>query len=105
MVKVLNEVMSEFVENYRSRNYFNEENHNFIDAEANKIIECTQKCLKMRNSVVEEVLDDMQEAMIQDYIENSKAKMQEVMEEEVVIKEDSNDNKSKEKQEESRMEK
>lgn len=106
MVKTLNEAMSEFVENYRSRNYFSEEDHNFIDAEANKIIECTQKCLKMRNSVVEEVLDDMQEAMIRDYIENSKAKMQEAMKEKIILTEEPNDNRSREEQEkEIRMEK
>lgn len=82
MVKIVNKIVSTFILKYKSKNYFNEENYNFVEADANKIIECTQKCLKMRNSIVEQVLNDMQEAMINDYVENSIKGMQKVMQEE-----------------------
>ena len=99
MVSTVNEIVSDFILKYKSKNYFKEKNHNFVEAEANKIIECTQKCLKMRNSIVEEVLDDMQEAMIQDYIDNSRTKMEEAMQEKIILEEDPNDSRSKEERE------
>ena len=106
MLNTVNEVISNFIIKYKGEKSFEEEDQNFIEAEANKIIECTQKCLKMRNSIVEEVLDDMQEAMIQDYIENSKANMNKVMKEKIELKEDPNDTRSEDERiKEIRMEK
>ena len=70
-------IVDEYVTRYKSKKYYNEED-NFVEAEAHKIIDCVQKCLKMRNSVVEELMTKVQDELKEDYCENTKKKMNEI---------------------------
>lgn len=70
-------IVDEYVTRYKSKKYYNEDN-NFVEAEAHKIIDCVQKCLKMRNSVVEELMTKVQDELKEDYCENTKKKMEEI---------------------------
>lgn len=71
-------IVSDYITKYKAKRYYDEENPNFVESEAHKIVDWVQKCLKMRNSVVEEVTKKMQDELIADYCENTKKIMKEI---------------------------
>lgn len=75
--KKVRTIVDNYITKYKSKKYYVEDK-NFVEAEAHKIIDCVQKCLKMRNSVVEELMTKLQAELIEDYCENTNKKMEEI---------------------------
>ena len=70
-------IVDNYITKYKAKKYYVEDK-NFVEAEAHKIIDCVQKCLKMRNSVVEELMTKLQDELKEDYCQNTKEKMKEI---------------------------
>ena len=73
--KTINEILQSSQEEYRRREAEGVDS-NTIASEINKIEEYTQKLTKERKRVVEEIMNDVQEAMINDYVETTKENWQ-----------------------------
>lgn len=75
----INEIVSRNLERYKSSKLFDDESENHsIQSDIHKIIDCVQKRLKTRQSVVEEVMTKIQDKLIDDYCSNTESRFQEI---------------------------
>ena len=74
------EIVTNSIEEFKNtkrKSGVTDENH--INAEAHKIVDCIQKQLKIRQSVIEELMTRVQDKLCNDYIQNSKGKSMDQM--------------------------
>lgn len=76
--KMVREIVTKYITRYRAEKYFANEDKHSIESQTHKIIDCVQKCLKMRNSVIEELTTMMQEELIEDYCNNTIKNFEEI---------------------------
>ena len=68
----INEILENALEEYRTEKQEKEIDSNTIESDLKKIEEYTQKLAKDRKRVVEDIMNDIQTALINDYVETTK---------------------------------